>query len=118
MIDQTEMPDYLKQILPEMSTELENNIKKDAFSFMDTLLTFTFKSVREQNYKMVMRCFNTAAKLYEKGNATVKNAVQNVYVYSLTRMFHLFPLQKQDVIALLPFTLLTLYNAQMHHAGC
>ena len=118
MISQTEIPGYIAEELPELSQDLAVTTKSGAFAFMKTLLEFTFKSIRERNYNIAKRCFHVAARIYEKGNATVKNAVQNVFVYSFTRMFQLFPLEKEHLMAIIPVSLYTLYIAQVHHAGC
>ena len=67
---------------------------------------------------LVKRCFMLADKLYNKGNATVQNAVQNVFVYSFTNMLHAYPAEKKQLLSLIPVTLYSLYMGQVCHNGC
>ena len=85
---------------------------------METLTAFTGENIKEHNYNVVKRCFNVADKLYTRGNGTVKNAVQNVFVYSLTNIFQSYKLERSRVLALLPMSLYTLYLTQVYHSGC
>jgi hypothetical protein len=56
--------------------------------------------------------------LYERGNSTVKNAIQNVFVYSFTRMFQGNPSERKILQGMVPITLYSLYIMQICHKGC
>ncbi len=118
MINQLEVPMYLEEALPEICKDLSLNKKTSAYDIVNTLISFTFKNIREHNFKVVKRCFKIADKLYTKGNAVVKGAIENVFVYSFTKMFINYPSEKQKLLSLLPMTLYSLYIAQIHHKGC
>ena len=118
MINQLEIPTYLEDVLPEISSDLRIHNKSNAYDVVNTLLVFTFNNIKTHNYKVVKRCFKIAGMLYERGNATVKNAVQNVFVYSFTKMFECYPAEKQALLAILPMTLYSLYITQVNHSGC
>ena len=118
MISQLEIPSYLEEALPDISKELKVNKKGNAYDAMNALIVFTGKNIKAHNYKMVRCCFEIADKLYNKGNTMVKNAVQNVFVYSFTKMFEIYAAEKQQILGMLPATLYALYIAQVHHRGC
>ncbi len=118
MINQLEMPMYLQEALPEISSELKLDKTCNPFTLMHTLTEFTGENIKEHNYTVVKRCFKVADKLYSKGNGTVKNAVQNVFIYSLTNIFQTCKLEKSRVLAMLPISLYTLYLTQVYHSGC
>jgi predicted SnoaL-like aldol condensation-catalyzing enzyme len=118
MINQLEIPMYLEEAIPEISNELNEGKKYNAFVLMNSLVLFTYKNIKAHNYKTVKKCFKVADKLYSKGNGMVKNAVQNVFVYSFTRMFQSHPAEKEKLLAIIPMTLYSLYIAQVCHKGC
>lgn len=109
---------YLEEALPAISGELKANEKGNIYDAMHTLTTFMGKNIKAHNYKVVKKCFDIAGKLYDKGNKVVKDAVQNIFVYSFTQIFHTYAAEKKEVLALLPMTLYSLYMAQIHHNGC
>ena len=118
MINQTEIPLYLEEAIPAISQDLEAAKKNNAFDVMQTLIAFTFKNIKTHNYNVVRRCFHIAENLYTKGNYTVQNAVQNVFVYSFTKMFQTYSDERTELVAMLPLKLHALYMAQVHQRGC
>jgi hypothetical protein len=118
MINQVEIPLYLEKAIPEISAELKSQNKEDVHEQIQALTSFTDKNIRAHNYDEVARCLRTAELLYSKGNAAVKNAVENVFVYSFTRLFSNNPAEKQRLIGIIPMTLYSLYMAQVYHRGC
>ena len=112
------MPMYLEDALPEFSVDMAVNKKDNPYDLINTLMAFTCKNIGGHNFKVVKRCFQLADKLYSKGNMAVKNAVQNVFVYSFTKMFECYPSEKKELLAILPMTLYSLYIRQVCHSGC
>jgi hypothetical protein len=118
MINQLEIPMYIEEALPEMPHELLASKRNTAYDLLSSLTSFTCKNINDHNFKAVKRAFKVADKLYLKGNGVVKSAVENVFVYSFTRMFNTYPNEKKDLLAILPMTLYTLYLSQVCHKGC
>jgi hypothetical protein len=117
MINQFEVPMYITEALPEISGDLKVGTTNNAYQQMDILTAFTKKNILEHNYKAVKRSFKLADMLYSKGNMVVKNAIQNVFVYSFTSIFHTCNREKTTVLALLPLSLYTIYITQVCHKG-
>lgn len=118
MINQLEIPMYIEEALPEMPHELLINKCNTAYDLLDSLTSFTCKNIDDHNYKTVKRAFQIADKLYVKGNGVVKNAVENVFVYSFTRMFNTHPKKRKELLSILPITLYSVYISQVCHNGC
>ena len=51
------------------------------------LTDFTLKIAHQHNIKMLKRCFTAAERLYIKGNEMIKNAIDNVFIYSFSELF-------------------------------
>lgn len=91
MMNQYEVPSYLQDALPEMKEALvkegvTSNLF-DPYKSVQCLADFTLKNAHEHNIKMLKRCFRAAERLYIKGNEIIKNAVNNVFIYSFSELF-------------------------------
>jgi hypothetical protein len=117
MMNQLEIPAYLHQAIPE----IDNNIQqKDntPFKLMEVLAHFTADKVRSDDMTTVSRCFRVAENLYERGNGVIKNAVDNVFVYSLTNLLCVRPEKRKYLLSIMPMAIYTLYIHQLRHVGC
>lgn len=118
MINQLEIPMFIEDALPGMQHELIVNGKSDAYGTINQLARYTDQQIKEHNFNTVKKCFAVADKLYYKGNSVVKNAIQNVFVFSVTRMFQNCPAEKARLQGMMPVGLFTLYMGQVYHSGC
>lgn len=57
-----------------------------ALNAIQALTDLTKRMALEHNFEMVGKCMNQANMLYEKGNAAVRNAVENVFIYSFSTL--------------------------------
>ena len=115
MISPTEACRYVQQQLPDISTELPAD--GNMYVTLQAFREYACKNALEHNYNNLQQCFSLAAALYEKGSNTVKSAVENVFVYSFSRLFALAAEDRQKVKNLIPATLLALYMNQVMHRG-
>src|SRR4051812_35119525 len=85
MISTEEACQYVQQQIPEISETLppEGGI----YSTLNAVREYACEKAKEHNYGRLQQCFSLAASLYEKGSGSVKCAVENVFVYSLSRIF-------------------------------
>jgi hypothetical protein len=89
-MNQYEVPAYLEDKIPEMKELL---VKKgvssnifDPYKSVQCLTDFTLKVAHQHNIKMLKRCFTAAERLYIKGNEMIKNAINNVFIYSFSEL--------------------------------
>src|ERR1017187_5027257 len=90
MITEMQVREILQKELPEIKKELEkltnlNNIYKTMQCFVD----ITKKLAGKRNMKAVKKSFKLAERILKEGNNTVKNAVENVYVFSISTILNL-----------------------------
>ena len=90
-MNQYEVPSYLQDALPEMKEVLakegvSSNLF-DPYKSVQCLTDFTLKNARHHNIQMLKRCFIAAERLCTKGNEMIKNAVNNVFIYSFSMLF-------------------------------
>jgi hypothetical protein len=109
---------YIEEALPEFKNEMVVDKKNNPYQAMHALVKITSQKVKEHNYKAVKKCFDIADKLYAKGNGAVKNAVENIYVYSFSTIFQSGLAEKKKLLAIIPMSLYTLYINHLHQHGC
>jgi hypothetical protein len=119
MITQYEVPTYLTQILPAFACKpqigsLSMNVYKEMQHFTD----YTRTAIEEHNLILVKKCFRLADKLYGQGDAIVKNAIENIFVYSFSSFFSRKTVEKMILKSFIPATLYALYTKQLGRAGC
>ncbi len=115
MISSEEACQYVQQTLPEISDSLppEGGI----YGTLNAVREYACQKVKEHNYSRLQQCFTLAASLYESGSGSVKCAVENVFVYSISRIFSLAKEDKAHIKAMMPQSLRNLYMAQVLHHG-
>jgi len=86
-MNEYEVPAYLEEKLPGIKTDLDklgNDIS--VYKAMQTLVQYINNMTLQHDIRTVKRSFQVAEQIYEKGNTIVKNAVENVIVYSISSM--------------------------------
>ena len=119
MITQYEVPGYLAQVLPVSALRpqpghISLNIYKDLQHFTD----YTKAAAEGHHYSLVKKCFRLADKLYANGDAVVKNAVENIFVFSFSSIIPQDSLEKIIFKSFIPVTLYALYVKQVTRGGC
>ena len=119
MITQYEVPDYLARLVPSTMLQPElvhinMSIYKDLQHFTD----YTRQAVDEHNYALVKRCFRLADKLYADGDATVRNAVENIFVFSFSSIIPQSGVERIILKTFIPVKLYSLYVKQINQGGC
>lgn len=117
MINQYELAGFLEQELPEYKTTWQDKTKSP-YTTMQALLQVTSQKIEENDFKGVKKCLKTVSELHERGNNIVKNAVENIYIYSFANLIYSAGTGKAKLFALVPITLYTLYINQLKAGGC
>lgn len=115
MISSEEACQYIQQEIPEIASALQG--EAGIYHTLNAVREYACENAKEHNYSRLQQCFSLAASLYEKGSGAVKCAVENVFVYSMSRIFSLAPEDKQRIKSLMPQSLRSLYMAQVLHHG-
>lgn len=81
---------------------------------MERFADVTINSLRLGKTARTKRCLALAEELFKKGNEEMKNAVTNVYLYSVS---HYLELNKYQISKLLPVGLHKEYVKQVNASG-
>ena len=85
MLNQYEVPAYIACKLPQVKKELSHpGAPLSAYQSMQVLTDYTKRMALEHDFKMVEKCMNLVEVLYAKGNDLVRNAVENVFIFSFS----------------------------------
>lgn len=118
MINQAEAADYLLHDIPGLDTTLKTaKSSPSIYQLVQAFLQLTCHKVKEHNYRAAKHCFQLADKLYEQGNAIVRCAIENVFVFSLDKVF----IQADEPVrvrSLVPGSLYSAYIRQVMQHGC
>ncbi len=114
-----EVPAIMEDELPAIKEELkENCILGNVNTAMQILVRYTRKMMNLHDLPAVAQCMRLADKIYDKGNMMVKNAVENVFVYSFSGLRTCCDRWEwRTVQAKMPMTLYSLYVKQIYRSG-
>lgn len=76
----------------------------------------SMKLCDEQKFKKLQEFLGVAYRLFREGNETVKNAVVNIYLFTLSRSLDEHPAVKKSIEPLMPCELRSEY-ARLHYAS-
>src|ERR1700727_175092 len=119
MITQYEVPGYLMQQLPSFTFQSRlGHLNLNIYMELQHFTVFTIHAINQHNYSLARKCFRLADKLYGQGDSTVKNAIENIFVYSFSSFIPEGKVEKLILKSLIPATLHSLYLKQIYQAGC
>jgi hypothetical protein len=119
MINQYEVPALLVDELPEIENDLKSfSPTLNIFKSIQCLANYTRAKLLQHDLKAVKQCFAVADEVYVKGNAMVKNAIENVFVFSFSSLMNLCDNdERKQVQAIMPLDLHTAYVQQVLKQG-
>jgi len=118
-MNQYEVPACIEDELPEIGNELKTVAPSgNVFKILQCLAGYTRRMISMHNYGAVRRCFALAEKIYNHGNTIVRNAVENVFVYSFSSMLNRCEENEIPVVhAMMPVSLYSVYVRQVLKSG-
>lgn len=116
MIHQNELPVYIEDSLPELSGKLTKENCRHVYDVVKQLFQHTVKQVTKHNMVGAKQCMSLAEQLYNKGNAIVKMAIENVFVYSFSHAFFSDEQKRKELMDIVPGSLYDLYKKQVTYS--
>jgi hypothetical protein len=113
MIDQQELPGFVEQQVPELTEKLKNGSYRNAYDIVRQLFNYTASQIVKHNIAAAKKCLSVAEQLYQAGNTTIRNAIENVYVYSFSSEFFYDEARRHDLMAIVPGSLYEIYKRQV-----
>ena len=113
MIGPEELQALIEASIPELSGAIRKQKCKDVYDVVRQMFSYTSSQVLKHNMDAAGKCFVLAAQLYKKGNTTIKNAIENVYVFSFSHAFFHDEQKRKEVMEIIPLPLYELYKRQV-----
>jgi hypothetical protein len=118
LIKEKDVIDWLGNEFPVINFDLERTSNpSNIYNVMRCFADLTKQLVKKGNFKEVKHCFIVAEKILQKGNGTVKNAVENCYLFSLSTIIDIANPASIKVKKLLTRSLKKEYNRQIFASG-
>jgi len=112
-ISKLNVKDILKANVPDL--KIEKASEYNLIKIIDGFAGYTIDLIKTGNLSAIKDCFNTAEQLLADGSNEVKNAIENVYVFSISLFFDMAHAVSKQVKELLPEHLSEEYHKQI---GC
>jgi hypothetical protein len=113
MISEEKLPEYIGREIPELSSVCDKAHCANIYDVVGKLLDYTRDKLTEHNTHAARQCMMLTEKLYNKGNQTIKNAIENVFVFSFSHAFFHDEDKRQEIMSIVPDTLYKLYRDQL-----
>ena len=119
MFNQYAVPAYILEELPEIKEAFDTvPLTSNIFLVLQCLSSFTGRKVKMHDLRMVKRCFQLGEKIYSRGNTLVRDAVENIFVFSFSSFMSVCDREERNHLqSLMPLSLHTVYVQQMLKSG-
>jgi len=90
MIRESEVKYYITNNVPALAVQL-SHIKdnNDVYRAIDCLTCYTKELIREDRLSEIQACFHAAFELLHEGNRLIQLAVENMFIYSVSRLLEI-----------------------------
>lgn len=117
-IKESEVIDILSEELPAINSTLEKTANPtNIYTAVQCFADFTKNMVTKGNLSEVKHCFNVAEKMLQNGNQVVKNAIRNVYVFSVSKCLDFATPLSYKIKGMMNDSLLKEYKRQILTSG-
>ena len=113
MITQLELPEYIEHEMPELSGICSKEKSRNVYDIVRHMLKYTKSQVIRHNLRAAKKCMALAEQLYYRGNKAIKNAIENVYVFSFSHAFFHNETERKQILEIVPPSLYKLYKQQV-----
>jgi len=112
IISSTDVKGILEANVPDL--KIEQSIEGNLTKVIDGFAGYTIDLIKKGNLSAIKKCFSTAEQMLDEGSSEVKNAIQNVYVFSISIFFDMAHAVSRQVKELLPTHLMEEYYKQVY----
>jgi len=118
-MNHTEAIQEIIQVVPESKAEFEEVYKtKNSFMVINVFTRQIRNLIRKGETTILIKSFDKMNELYQKGDQALKNAVENVFVYSLDSLtFSCDNNYKNLIFSKIPTGLHQAYLCQVYKSG-
>jgi hypothetical protein len=118
MIHESEVLNLLGEEIPEINPELERLPNAGSvYKSMQCFADFTREHIVNGNLKAAKQCMSVAEKMLAEGSITVKNAIENVFLFSISAAIDFTSPVSDAVKKMMKGSLRKEYHRQTTHSG-
>ena len=99
--------------MPELAAICHQEKPRNVYDIVRQMLKYTKSQMIRHNVQAAQKCMKLAEQLYYKGNNAIKNAIENVYVYSFSHAFLSDSNMDKEIAQVIPASLYRLYKKQV-----
>ena len=108
MLNANEFYLILSKKVPEITPELEKVAdQKSPYKLAQCFAGFTTRSIKSGDNNTTLKCFKLAEHILKDGNDRVKNAIENIYMYSVIKEIR----DQKKIINTIPVSLTSKYKS-------
>jgi hypothetical protein len=117
MFTPDEIQPWIGNQLPQLKEDLGTT--HTLYQSIQVLTDYTKRMALAHDFKMVARCMALVTKIYNKGNNLVRDAVENVFVYSFSSMMQACNTAEWRITqSYMPSELYAVYLRQVLRSNC
>lgn len=118
-MNQNEAVTVISAAIPEVTEELTKEAAiKHSFALIRIITCYTRKMVAQHNEQMIEKCLKLVDRIYTKGDLAIKNAIENVFIFSLDHiLFSCSAAARSRISGKIPLNLYTGYVQQIYKSG-
>ncbi|HTE24226.1 DUF7674 family protein [Flavitalea sp.] len=119
MTSQYEVSSFIREEFPELEpTIYPAHTDVSVYVSLNKLTNYTKLAVHQHDLGGARKCFQLAARLYENGDKTVRDLIENIFVYSFETMFSEAKTENLVLKNMIPQNLYFVYLRQVMTSGC
>lgn len=110
------LPEVISSGIPELKQEVGKAFyKQNAAAVLQVVVNFARDMLVKRNLSRVKWCIHYVGSVHEKGDAVVKDIIENLFVRSFNGMKRLCtPAEWQEIYSKIPENLGIIYSNQRH----
>ncbi|RYD99522.1 MAG: hypothetical protein EOP54_03825 [Sphingobacteriales bacterium] len=118
-MNQNEAAAAISTAIPEVTEAItKDGAFKNPFALIHIITQHTRKMVVQHNELMTEKCLKLVDRIYTKGDLAIKNAIENVFIFSLDNiLFSCSAAERNRVFSKVPINLYTSYINQVYKSG-
>lgn len=118
-MNHTEAIQEIIKVAPESEEEFKEIYKtRNSFMVINVFTKQIQKLIQRKDKIILINCLNKMNEIYRKGDQTLKNAVESIFIYSLDRMiFSCDRVYKDLIFEKIPVGLQKAYFRQVYKSG-
>jgi len=114
MLHENEVAPFIKASFPEMNITgaIIGNENKAAYNAISALSEFMKQKSGEHDEDSVKKAMKVAETIHMRGDARIKSGIENIFISSISAVMPYFSKSRQELQAIIPAHLLSIYKQQ------